>query len=130
MFHPELMKALLRESVLQLESRPHAGFPGLRERYYYRGNFILLEALTPKAVAWNVARLHRKGEHEHADRLSEFAEVVAKGILADCPLALGLHLCEELAGPALGAASSLRTATGNVQSGSSVRVSHASSDKR
>ena len=80
MFHPELMKALLRESVLQLESRPHAGFPGLRERYYYRGNFILLEALTPKAVAWNVARLHRKGEHEHADRLSEFAEVAAKGI--------------------------------------------------
>jgi hypothetical protein len=75
MFHPEPMKALMREAVLQMESRPHASLPGLRERYYYRGNFVLLEALTPKAVAWNVARLRRKGEHEHSERLAQVAPV-------------------------------------------------------
>ena len=71
--HDPLMKALFAEAFKQLESRPHATLPGLRERYYYRGNFTLLEALSPKAVAWNVARLRRKGEHEHAARLEQAA---------------------------------------------------------
>ncbi len=65
----ELMTTLVRVAIEQLKNRPHGSLPGLRERYYYRGNFVLLEALTPKAVAWNVAWLRRKGEHEHADRL-------------------------------------------------------------
>jgi hypothetical protein len=30
-------KEALREAIHQLESRPHASLPGLRERYYYRG---------------------------------------------------------------------------------------------
>jgi hypothetical protein len=56
------MTEVMAEVFRVLESRPHPKLPGLRERYYYRGHFTLLEALSPKAVAWNVARLWRKGE--------------------------------------------------------------------
>jgi hypothetical protein len=61
----------MAEVFRQLENRPHPTLSGLRERYYYRGAFILLEHLTPRAVAWTVARLHRRGEHEHARLLIE-----------------------------------------------------------
>jgi hypothetical protein len=67
------MKMLMGEVFRQLESDPHPTLPGLRRRYYWRGNFRLIEYLTPKAVAWNVARLRRLGEHEHADRLQTAA---------------------------------------------------------
>jgi hypothetical protein len=49
--------------------RPGPAIAGLRRRYYYRGAFVLMEHLSPKALAWNVKRLSRR-EPEHADRLS------------------------------------------------------------
>jgi hypothetical protein len=70
----DLMKTLMGMAISQLESRPHPTLPGLRERYYdYRGSFTLLEHLTPKAIARNVARLRRKGEHEHAAALDAWS---------------------------------------------------------
>jgi hypothetical protein len=50
----------------QLEKRPHPTIPGLRERYYYRGAWVLPEHLTPKGLAWNIARFRGRGELEHA----------------------------------------------------------------
>jgi len=55
--------------IEQLANEPHDTIPGLRRRYYYRGNFVLLEHLTARGLAVNVARLRRRGEHDYADRL-------------------------------------------------------------
>jgi hypothetical protein len=63
------MKELLAAAFTALESRPHDTLGGLRQRYYYRGSFILLEHLTPKGLATVIARLRRRGEHEHAEML-------------------------------------------------------------
>jgi hypothetical protein len=68
----EQMKALLAAAFAALESRSHDTLGGLRQRYYYRGSFILLEHLTPKGLATNIARLRRLGEHEHAEKLQSW----------------------------------------------------------
>ena len=61
--------AAVRIAIDQLASEPHDTIPGLQRRYYDRGSFVLLEHLTPRALA-DVERLRRRGEHEHADRLA------------------------------------------------------------
>jgi hypothetical protein len=63
------MTALVTAAVNLLENTPHDTLNGLRQRYYYRGGFILLEHLSPKALASNIARLRQRGKHEHAERL-------------------------------------------------------------
>jgi len=47
---------------------------GLRPRYYYRGNLVLLKHLTPRALSWAVAWLRRKGDAEHATRLEQYTQ--------------------------------------------------------
>jgi hypothetical protein len=66
----QLMKTLMASIFDKLENEPHDDISGLRRRYYYRGGFWLLECLTPRGLAVNVERLRRRGEIEHADRLS------------------------------------------------------------
>jgi hypothetical protein len=68
----EQMKELLAAAFTALESRPLDTLGGLRQRYYYRGSFILLEHLTPKGLATVIARLRRLGEHEHAEKLQRW----------------------------------------------------------
>jgi hypothetical protein len=64
------MCELVAIAIDQLASEPHDTIRGLRRRYYYRGAFILLEHLTARGLAVNVARLRRRSEDEHADRLA------------------------------------------------------------
>jgi hypothetical protein len=65
------MRDLVTIAIDRLESEPHETIAGLRRRYYYRGSFILLEHLSAKGLAFNVERLRRRGELEHAARLAE-----------------------------------------------------------
>jgi hypothetical protein len=62
------LRALVVVAINRLANEPHDTVPGLRRRYYYRGNFILLEHLSERALTVNVKRLRRRGEHEHADK--------------------------------------------------------------
>jgi cob(I)alamin adenosyltransferase len=55
-----MMKAAVAEAVHQLERAMHPTLAGLRERYYYRGSFVLPEHITAGALAWNVARCLRR----------------------------------------------------------------------
>jgi hypothetical protein len=66
----DTLRGLMAEIFDRLANEPHDMIPGLRRRYYYRGNFVLLEALTARGLAVNVDRLRRRGELEHADRLA------------------------------------------------------------
>ena len=61
---------MVKTAVDLLANEPHDTIAGLKRRYYYRGKFILMEHLSPKALDWNVKRLKRR-EPEHAARLSE-----------------------------------------------------------
>jgi low affinity Fe/Cu permease len=64
------MHAVVREVIAQLEREPHDTILGLKRRYFYRRNFVLLEHLTARGLAANVERLRRRGEGEHAHRLA------------------------------------------------------------
>jgi hypothetical protein len=64
------MRELVATTFDQLAHEPHDTIQGLRHRYYYRGNFVLLEHLTARALAANVERLRRRGVSDHADRLA------------------------------------------------------------
>jgi hypothetical protein len=64
------MRELVAAAFDRLASEPHDTIQGLRRRYYYRGAFVLLEHLTARGLAVNVARLRHCGEGEHADRLA------------------------------------------------------------
>jgi hypothetical protein len=55
-----MMKAAVAEAVHQLESAPRPTLAGLHQRYYWRGNFVLPEHVTARALAWNVARCLRR----------------------------------------------------------------------
>jgi hypothetical protein len=62
-------QALVAIAIEQLATEPHDTILGLFRRYYYRGNFVLLEHLTARGLAKNIERLRRRGEDEHAERL-------------------------------------------------------------
>jgi hypothetical protein len=64
------MRELVAAAFDRLTSEPHDTIQGLRRRYYYRGDFVLLEHLTARGLASNVERLRRRGNPEHADRLA------------------------------------------------------------
>ena len=57
-------------AIDRLANEPHDTIQELRRRYYYRGAFVLLEHLTARGLAVNVARLRRRGEHAHAEALA------------------------------------------------------------
>ena len=65
------MRQLVAIAVECLANAPHETIPGLKRRYYYRGNFVLLEWLSQKGLDTNIARLRKRGESEHAARLLE-----------------------------------------------------------
>jgi len=69
------MTAVMDAVFERLVNTRHDALEGLRERYYYRGSFILLEHLSSKALAWNITRLRRRGEHEHAEKLEAWRRV-------------------------------------------------------
>src|SRR5262249_59424681 len=57
-------------AIDRLANEPHDTIQELRRPYYYRGAFGLLEHLTARGLAVNVARLRRRGEHAHAEALA------------------------------------------------------------
>jgi hypothetical protein len=57
-------------AIDRLANEPNDTIQGLQRRYYYRGCFVLLEHLSARGLAVNVARLRRRGEHAHAEALA------------------------------------------------------------
>ncbi|MFZ0457126.1 MAG: hypothetical protein WAM17_01510 [Rhodoplanes sp.] len=65
------MRQMVAIAIARLANAPHETIPGLKRRYYYRGNFVLLEWLSQKGLDTSVASLRKRGEGAHADRLIE-----------------------------------------------------------
>ena len=57
-------------AIDRLANEPHDTIQGLRRRYYYRGNFVLLEHLTAHGLAVNVEQLRHRGDSAHAEALA------------------------------------------------------------